>query len=71
MTWSPDGRTLASASSDKTIKLWNAQTGQCVSTLSGHNDPVKSVCFSPCGTKIVSGGGQDKDFSVRIWDAKT
>jgi WD40 repeat protein len=45
--------------------------------VSGHNDPVRFVCFSPCGKKIVSGGGQEKkfggngDFSIRIWDAKT
>jgi serine/threonine protein kinase len=45
--------------------------------VSGHNDLVRSVCFSPCGTKIVSGGGEEKrfggneDFSIRIWDAET
>jgi WD40 repeat protein len=81
VSWSPDGTKIASGSQDKTIKIWNAQTGQCVSTLSGHNDPVRSVCFSPCGTKIVSGGGTEesvgfsvggnRDFSIRIWDAET
>jgi hypothetical protein len=44
--------------------------------VNGHKDPVRSVCCSPCGTKIVSGGGlmQDdeggKDFLIRIWDAE-
>jgi len=77
VSWSPDGTKIASGSQDKTIKIWNAQTGQCVSTLSGHNDPVRSVCFSPCGTKIVSAGGLGEnhggngDFSIRIWDAET
>ena len=40
----------------------------------GHTDEVKSVCFSPCGEKIASGGGNEygnKDYSIRIWDAKT
>ncbi len=77
MVYSPCGTKVASGSVDKTLKIWNAQTGQCVSTLSGHNDPVRSVCFSSCGKKIVSGGGQRKtvggneDFSIRIWDAET
>ena len=77
VAWTPDGTKISSGSDDKTIKLWNAQSGQCVSTLSGHKDPVRSVCFSPCGTKIVSGGGLVKvlrgneDFSIRIWDAET
>ncbi len=35
--WSPDGNSVASGSSDKTIKVWNAKTGQCVSTLTGHS----------------------------------
>ena len=40
----------------------------------GHTDPVRSVCFSPCGEKIASGGGDylgNEDYSIRIWDAKT
>jgi WD40 repeat protein len=77
VAWTPDGKNIASGSDDKTIKIWNAQTGQCVSTLRGNKDPVHSLSFSPRGTKIVSGGGQGKgmggngDFSIRIWDAET
>ena len=67
VSWSPDGTKIASGSQDKTIKIWNAQTGQCVSTLSGHNDPVRSVCFSPCGTKIVSVGGKETDWFSNCW----
>ena len=77
MVFSADGTVIASGSEDRTVRLWDVETGSCKCTLSGHNDPVRSVCFSPCGTKIVSGGGLGKnvggngDFSIRIWDAET
>ena len=38
VAWSPDGTKLASGSEDKTVKIWNAKTGQCVSTLTGYSD---------------------------------
>ena len=46
MTWSPDGKSLASASDDKTVRMWDASTGQCVSTLSGHSRYVTAVSYS-------------------------
>ena len=72
----PYGKQVASGSSDNSIKIWDSNTGDCESTLSGHKDPIRSVCFSPCGTKIVSGGGLEEDvggngdFAIRIWDAE-
>jgi hypothetical protein len=42
VVYSPCGTKIASASGDNTVKIWNAQTGQCVSTLRGHNGPVWS-----------------------------
>jgi WD40 repeat protein len=75
VVWSPHVRQVASGSCDKTVKVCEkkvADTFECLSTLSGHNNPVRSVCFSPCGTKIVSGGGgMGGDFSIRIWDVET
>ena len=46
MAWSPDGASLASGSSDYTIKVWNAKTDECVSTLSGHSRYVTAVSYS-------------------------
>ena len=43
-----------------------------MSPLSGHHGPFRSVCFSPCGRKTVSGvGGMEGDLSIRIWDVET
>ncbi|MBD2450944.1 AAA-like domain-containing protein, partial [Nostoc sp. FACHB-152] len=54
VVFSPDGKTLASASRDKTIKLWNRDTGKVISTLEGHGDSVISVVFSPDGKTLAS-----------------
>ena len=43
VAWSPDSKKIASGSNDKTIKVWNAQTGQCASTLIGHSGYVTAV----------------------------
>lgn len=67
-SFSPDGRHVVSGSTDYTIKLWDAATGQELETLTGHDDAVSSVCFSPDGTRIVSGS---EDATVRLWDAVT
>ncbi len=81
LAFSPDGKILAAGDGSYgeagSVRLYDTVTGDVKSTLSGHKDPVRSVCFSPCGTKIVSGGGLVKglrgneDFSIRIWDAET
>ena len=63
VAWGPDGKNIASGSDDETIKVWNAQTGQCVSTLTV-DSLVYSVAFSPDGTKLASGS---YDNTVRIW----
>ena len=44
VAWTLDGKNIASGSDDKTIKIWNAQTGQCVSTLTGHRYTL-FLCF--------------------------
>jgi hypothetical protein len=49
LCFSPDGRTLASAGADHTVKLWYVRSGQEWAGLKGHTDGVTSLCFSPDG----------------------
>jgi len=66
IAFSPDGRRIATASYDRTIKLWDTATGREVFTLRGHTAGVNVLAFSPDGHRIVSGG---IDFAARVWDA--
>ena len=63
VTFSPDGQLLASASQDKTVKLWRPD-GMLVTTLNGHQDSVTSVSFSPNGQLIAS---SSLDGTVKLW----
>ncbi|MDZ8090213.1 MAG: WD40 repeat domain-containing protein, partial [Nostoc sp. DedQUE12b] len=65
VAFSPDGKTIASASGDKTVKLWNAATGKEIITLNGHSDYVFSVAFSPDGKTIASASA---DNTVKLWN---
>lgn len=65
---SPDGRYLVSGSHDKTVKLWNLSTGECLHTLRGHRKWIWSVAFSPQGHLVASGS---EDNTVRLWDVHT
>jgi WD40 repeat protein len=66
MAFSRDGRRLALACWDHTVKLWDPETGQDILTLRGHTGRVSSVAFSPDGQRIASAG---EDKTVRLWDA--
>jgi WD40 repeat protein len=65
VSFSHDSKTLASGSADKTIKLWNLETGKQIRTLNGHSEGVMSVSFSPDG-KTLAPGSWDK--TIKLWN---
>jgi serine/threonine protein kinase len=65
---SPNGGTIASASHDQTIKLWDSQTGKLTRTLYGHTLPVTAVAISPDGQQLVSGS---LDETIKQWELST
>ncbi|MDJ0799057.1 MAG: trypsin-like peptidase domain-containing protein [Calothrix sp. MO_167.B12] len=66
VAFSPDGKTIASGSSDDTVKLWNLQ-GKELQTLRSHSKPVFGVAFSPDGKTIASASW---DKTVKLWNTQ-
>src|SRR5205085_528244 len=69
---------LASASSDNTVKVWDAETGQELRTLKGHSGGVRSVAFSPDGKRLASYSFAigplapvPAEAQLKVWDAVT
>jgi WD40 repeat protein/tRNA A-37 threonylcarbamoyl transferase component Bud32 len=67
VAFSPDSRTLASGSWDKTIKLWDVQSQREIAALTGHSNWVTSVAFSPDGRTLASGSYK----TIKLWDVQS
>jgi WD40 repeat protein len=65
VAFAPDGKHLVSGSDDKTVRLWNIESGDQIAVLRGHSAWVSSVAFSPDGNHIASGSW---DKTIRVWD---
>jgi WD40 repeat protein len=64
----PDGRRAVSGSCDKTLKVWDLETGDEVLVLAGHSDWVYAVVVTPDGRRVVSASG---DETLKVWDLET
>jgi eukaryotic-like serine/threonine-protein kinase len=68
VAFSPDGKRLSTASWDKTLKVWDAETGQELRTLQGHTARAQAVTYSPDGRRLVSTA---QDNSIKVWDPES
>lgn len=68
VTYSPNGQYIATASQDRTVKIWDAQTGQLLKMMEGHTDSVNGVVFSPDSMRIAT---TSDDGTAKVWDIAT
>ncbi|RME85281.1 MAG: hypothetical protein D6775_03220 [Caldilineae bacterium] len=67
LSWSSDGRHLASAGEDRSVRIWDARTGRLLRTLTGHQDNVAHIAWSPDGRHLASVGSLDN--TLILWEA--
>jgi WD40 repeat protein len=65
--WSADGRRIVTGGGgrDKSVNLWDADTGRLLASFAGHQEDVEAVAFYPGGTRLISAG---EDRTIKIWD---
>ncbi|WP_406472574.1 helix-turn-helix domain-containing protein [Streptomyces platensis] len=66
--FAPDGRTLATASFDHSVKLWDTRSHHLLATLTGHTDAVNTVAYSPDGDTLATASN---DRSIKLWDTRS
>lgn len=65
LAWLPDGKTLVSASADRTLRLWDVAAGKAVATWKGHSGPVLCLAVLDGGKTVASGSA---DQTIRVWN---
>jgi hypothetical protein len=68
LAFAPDGATIASASYDRLVKVWDVATGKELRSLKEHTDAVYDVAFFPDGRQLLSAAG---DRTIKLWDLRT
>ncbi|MGK7899738.1 MAG: WD40 repeat domain-containing protein, partial [Xenococcus sp. (in: cyanobacteria)] len=64
----PQKNIIASGSYDRTVRIWDGETGECLHIIHGHSKEIVSVAFSPDGSSLASGS---KNGIVKLWDLDT
>ncbi|MBE9057537.1 WD40 repeat domain-containing protein [Sphaerospermopsis sp. LEGE 08334] len=68
---SPDNEILVSGCADKSINIWNLQTGKLIRTLTGNLGAISSVAISPDSNFLAVGSCEHPQSNVKVWDLKT
>ena len=66
--FSPDGRRLATASNDRTVRVWDLESGERLAELRGHTERVWDVAWSADGQLLATASN---DFTARLWNAES